>query len=170
MLPIFGFKLFGSPGCKLFRVSPSTGQVIIHDHNVTFTTGAFYDSLTFGSPYAAQFGKIIYHLLPSGVYEYDTITGANTLMRNFTGYTSQNHYENSGGIYVSYDGTEWYLTCLYVSASSAMRAERYRFSNRTWATSGTFSSAGDGSLVPGWYLSHVRHAGHDGQHDRRFRR
>jgi hypothetical protein len=143
MLSIFGFKLFGSPGCKLFRVSP-LGQTLIYDHAASFTTGSFYDGNTFGSPYAVQFGRYIYHLLPSGVYQYDTVTDINVLLRSFTGYTSQNHYENSGGIYLSFDGTEWYLTCMYVSASTVMRAERYRFLDRTWATSGTFASAADG--------------------------
>lgn len=143
MLSIFGFKLFGSPGCKLFRVSP-LGQTLIHDHAATFSTGAFYDGNTFGSPYAVQFGKYIYHLLPSGVYQYDTITDANVLLRSFTGYSPQNHYENSGGIYLSFDGTEWYLTCMYVSGATVMRAERYRFLDRTWTTSGTFASATDG--------------------------
>lgn len=144
MLPIFGFKLFGNPGAKLFRISPSIGQVLVFDNNAFFTTGSFYDTNTFGSPYAVQFGRYIYHLRPDLLSRYDTISGGNISFRNPPGFTYQNHYENSGGIYLSFDGTEWYLTYIYVNASANLRADRYRFSNQTWTTSGTFASAGDG--------------------------
>lgn len=143
MISIFGFKLFGNPGAKLFRVSP-LGQTLVHDHNANYTTGSFYDASTFGSPYAVQFGKYIYHLTPDALWRYDTVTGTTALFRSPPGFAYQNHYENSGGIYLSFDGTEWYLTYMYVNANSNLRAERYRFSNRTWVTSGTFASAADG--------------------------
>lgn len=142
MLPIFGFKIFGNPGMKLFRVSP-LGQTLIHDFNANYTTGSFYDANTFLPNYAVQFGKYIYNLLPDTLYRYDTISGTNTAFRAATGFVFQNIYEHSGGIFLSFDGTEWYLTFIYVNNTNQWRAERYRFSNRTWTTSGAFGNVGD---------------------------
>ena len=135
MRPIFAHKLNGvNISYLLTPYSAATFVNYISDFG-----SSFFNANSQGSAPCVQFGSKIYSRFSNSVYEYDTIGGSNTSVRNFADFTGSGGREFFHGIYIANVTGTWYMVAVRPNGSANnIGVERYNFTTLSWEiTTGT---------------------------------
>lgn len=142
MRATFGMKGTGTGTCALYLVTPfSATNLQSYGGTIALT---FYNTWTKGSASAVQFGSKIYHKFFNIIYEYDTITGANTTFR-----TIPDHILNTGAaewfhsLFITNISGTWYMLTIYPTTGSQIKGDKYNFTTATWSTGASVHGFGD---------------------------
>lgn len=146
MRPILAVKGTGTGTVGMYLLTPY-GATSYGFLGGTIGT-SFFNSETWPSPHAVQFGSKIYHRYYISLYEYDTISGNNAVFRQASDASANSgSAEWYGGVYITNIGGDWYLVYFYPTNAGSLKAERYHFASNTWLTSSNIHAAGDADFA-----------------------
>lgn len=137
MRPIFGTKM--NDVNTTYLLTPYGAQTLFTYGNLG--TGSFNTS-SGGGTTCVQFGSKIYNMYNGGLYEYDTISEVNTLIRSFSGYPGSASREQNCGIFIHNVSGTWYMVCFYPGSGNNSYCDRFNFTTQAWSTSSGFANHG----------------------------